>query len=272
MQVYRGMDIGTAKPSPEMRRVIPHHMIDIADVSDDFSVAEFQRQGRTVLDDAFRRGGRIVIAGGSGLHFRALVDPMTFAPTDPDIRRELEATPLDELQQVLLAIDIDAPDVLDMHNPRRVIRAIEVWRITARTPSERARSHESEALRSYEPVVEHHSVGLDAVDRSAGRIEARFNAMLDSGLLEEVTALGSSLGRTAAQAVGYSELLKVTVGDSTVESASKDAIRSTNALVKRQRTFFGRDPRIEWMPWQDDEVARIRLAVDRVGEVTGWTS
>ena len=247
-------------------------MIDIADVSEDFSVAEFQRQGRAVLDDARSQDERIVVAGGSGLHFRSLVDPMTFAPTDPGIRSELEAMPIEELQQILLAIDIEAPDVLDMHNTRRVIRAIEVWRITARTPSERARSDESEALRSYMPVVEHLSVGLDAVDRSAARIKARFEAMLDAGLLDEVTALGPSLGRTAAQAVGYRELLKAVVGDSTLESASTEAIWSTNALVKRQRTFFGRDPRIEWMPWQDDEDARIRLAVDRVGEVTGWTS
>ncbi len=247
-------------------------MIDIADVSDEFSVAEFQRQGRVVLDDALSGGRRVVVAGGSGLHFRALVDPMTFPPTDPDIRSELEAMPLDELQQALLAIDVGAPAVVDMHNPRRVVRAIEVWRITARTPTERARSDESEALRSYEPLVEHVSVGFDAGDRSSQRITLRFKGMLEAGLLDEVTVLGPSLGRTASQAVGYRELLEVVVADATVESASIDAIRATNALVRRQRTFFGRDPRIRWMPWQDDEDARMRSAVDHIGEVTGWTS
>ncbi len=247
-------------------------MIDVADASDEFTVAEFQRQGRIVLDDAMAQGGRVVVAGGSGLHFRALVDPMTFAPTDPDIRIELEAMPLDALQHELLAIDIEAPDVLDIRNQRRVIRAIEVWRITARTPSERSRSDEAEAVRAYESLVDHVSIGLDAADRSAERIGVRFREMLDAGLLDEVTAQGPLLGRTAAQAVGYKELLEVTAGDADVESASIEAIRATNALVKRQRTFFGRDPRIEWMPWQDDEDARIRLAVDHVGEVTGWTS
>jgi tRNA dimethylallyltransferase len=266
------MDIGTAKPSLDTRRRIPHHMIDVADVSDEFTVAEFQRQGRFVLDDAVSRGDRLVVAGGSGLHFRALVDPMTFAPTDPNIRRELEAMPLDDLQHELLAIDIEAPDVLDIRNQRRVIRAIEVWRITARTPSDRARSDEAGALRAYESLVDHVSIGLDSADRSAERIGARFKAMLDAGLLDEVTALGLSLGRTAVQAVGYKELLGVVVGDADVESASIEAIRATSALVKRQRTYFGRDPRIEWMPWQDDEDARIRLVVDHVGEVAGWTS
>lgn len=272
MQVYRGMDIGTAKPSLETRRRIPHRMIDVADASDEFSVAGFQKQGRAVLDDAMSQGDRVVVAGGSGLHFRALVDPMTFAPTDPDIRRELEAMALDELQHALLAIDIEAPDVLDIRNPRRVIRAIEVWRITARTPSERARSNESEAVRSYKPLVDHVSIGLDAVDRSADRVGVRFRAMLDAGFLDEVATIGPSLGRTAAQAVGYKELLEVVAGDSNIEAASIEAIRATNALVKRQRTYFGRDPRIEWMPWQDDEDARIAVAVDHVGKVTGWTS
>jgi tRNA dimethylallyltransferase len=266
------MDIGTAKPSLDTRRRIPHHMIDVADVADEFTVVEFQRQGRLVLDEAMSQGDRVVVAGGSGLHFRALVDPMTFAPTDPVIRRELEATPFGDLQHELLAIDIEAPDVLDISNQRRVIRAIEVWRITARTPSDRARSNEAGAVRAYEPLVDHVSIGLDAADRSAERIDARFKAMLDAGLLEEVRALGLSPGRTAAQAVGYKELIEVVAGDADVESASIEAIRATCALVKRQRTYFGRDPRIEWMPWQDDEDARIRLVVNHVGEVTGWTS
>ncbi len=272
MQVYRGMDIGTAKPSPEIRQRIPHHMIDIANPSDAFSVSEFQIQGRAVLAGALTNDERIVVAGGSGLHFRAIVDPMTFAPTDPDIRTELEAMPLDELQQMMLAIDIQAPDVLDIANPRRVVRAIEVWRITARTPSERARSDEAAALRSYKPLVEHISLGLDAGDRSADRVNLRFTAMLEAGLLGEVTALAPSLGRTAAQAVGYKELLEVVAGGSTIGTASTEVIRATNALIRRQRTFFGRDPRIGWMPWEDDEDARIGSAMDRVREVTGWIS
>ncbi|GMQ92910.1 MAG: hypothetical protein BMS9Abin12_0387 [Acidimicrobiia bacterium] len=268
MQVYRGMDIGTAKPSADTRRRIPHHLIDVADPSEEFSVTTYQRLGRRAIEDS----DRVIIAGGSGLHFRALVDPMTFAPTDPAIRQELETLPLDELQEMLLGIDHGASDVLDIQNPRRVIRAIEVWRITALTPSARASTEESEALRAYRPMVEHVSIGLDAGDRSAERVTRRFELMLASGFLEEVTDLAPAMSRTARQAVGYRELLEVVSGDSSLALAVKHAIRATKALVRRQRTFFGRDPRIDWIPWQDDNDARIESAVNRVGEVTGWTS
>jgi len=268
MQVYRGMDIGTAKPSAETRERIVHHLVDVSDPSEEFSVIEFQRLGRKAIDES----DRVIVAGGSGLHFRALVDPMTFAPTDSTIRQELETLPLDELQQTLLGIDHRAPEVVDIQNPRRVIRAIEVWRITAMTPSERHRTDESEAVRAYRPMVEHVSIGLDAGDRSAQRVTRRFGAMLASGFLEEVTDLAPFMSRTARQAVGYKELLEVVSGSARLEEAAKHAIRATNALVRRQRTFFGRDPRIEWMPWQDDKDARIESAVNRIGEVTGWTS
>lgn len=272
MQVFRGMDIGTAKPSIAMRERIMHHMIDVADPANDFSVAEFQREGREVLRHAERRGERVIMAGGSGMHFRSIVDPMTFAPTDPAIRGDLEARSLNEIQDLLLAIDPDAPGVVDMHNPRRVVRAIEIWRITSRSPSERAASAESEAVRSYVPFVDHVSIGVDAGTRSSDRIEVRFTRMLRDGLVEEVRDLAPRLGRTASQAVGYKELLHVVAGTSDIDSASAETISATNALVKRQRTFFRRDPRIEWIPWQDDEDERIASAVNRVGEVAGWIS
>lgn len=272
MQVYRGMDIGTAKAPQSVRERIAHHMIDVAEPASEFSVAEFQRQGRAAMDSAVQGRERIIIVGGSGLHFRSLVDPMTFAPTDAEIREGLESTPLDELQQELLSIDDQAPSVLDMCNRRRVIRAIEVWRITEKTPSERARSSESDAVRRYEPLIKHVSLGWDAHDLMAERIASRFQGMLDAGLLNEVATVAPLLGRTAAQALGYKELLGVVSGDVTMEEAREEVIRATRALVKRQRTFFRRDPRIEWQAWQDDEVQRIEMAVSRVGEVAGWNS
>lgn len=272
MQVYRGMDIGTAKPSLATRQRIEHHLIDIVDPSEEFSVTEFQRRGRAVLHTALRDDERIVVVGGSGLHFRALVDPMTFPPTDAEIRRELEAMPHEELQRTLLSIDAEAAGVVDMLNSRRVVRAIEVWRITSRTPSERARSEESAAVRSYQPVVEHRSFGFDSGKLSAARVEARFRAMMESGLLDEVASLAPRLSRTAAQGLGYKELLGVVTGTVSVEEASREVIRATNALAKRQRTFFGRDPRIEAVAWQDDEGERVQFAVDHMGEVAGWSS
>lgn len=266
------MDVGTAKPSVEVREQISHHMIDIADPSNEFSVMEFQKHGRDVLLAARSRGERILIAGGSGLHFRSLVDPMTFEPTDSEIREELEAVPLERLRSTLLGIDAEASNVVDVQNARRVVRAVEIWQITGRTPTERAASAESVQVRSYTPRIDHVSIGVDAVDASAVRVEARFTEMLRNGLLEEVTSLMPRLGRTAAQALGYKQLSGVVRGTAAIGDATREAVRATNALVKRQRTFFRRDPRIEWLPWQDDEDERVAKAVQRVGEVAGWTS
>ena len=272
MQVYRGMDIGTAKAPQSVRERIAHHMIDVAEPASEFSVAEFQRQGRAAMDSAVQGRERIIIVGGSGLHFRSLVDPMTFAPTDAEIREGLESTPLDELQQELLSIDDQAPSVLDMCNRRRVIRAIEVWRITEKTPSERARSSESDAVRRYEPLIRGRR-WTGGVPGSRGRLVAsRCRRRLDAGRLNGRATVAPLLGRTAAQALGYKALLGVVSGDVTMEEAREEVIRATRALVKRQRTFFRRDPRIEWQAWQDDEVQRIEMAVSRVGEVAGWNS
>lgn len=271
MQVYRGMDVGTAKPSRASRERIQHHMIDVADPETDFSVAEFQRQGRMILESISASGDRVLVVGGSGLHYRSVLDPMTFAPTDPSIRSELEKMTLDELQRELLSIDSNASDVVDMQNQRRVVRAIEVWRITAVTPSERAASSEAVAVREYRALVEHVSFGCDAGEATTARIRTRFEAMLADGLVAEVEGLAPILGRAASQAVGYSQVLTAIRGETSLPEAAENAIAATNRLVKRQRTYFRRDPRIEWMPWQDSESARIELAIDRIGEATGWT-
>lgn len=270
--MFRGMDIGTAKPDQTTRARIPHYMIDVADPAAEFSVKQFQSLGRAVLESASKSHERVLVVGGSGLHFRSLVDPMTFAPTDPDIRRELEAMELEELQRSLLSIDADAGNVLDVRNPRRIVRAIEVWRITSETPSYRAGTAEANAVRTYRPFLEHISFGLDAEGNSGARIMNRFSSMVSNGLLEEVRHLAPMLGRTAAQAVGYKELLAVVNDGGDVEAASLRAIRATRALVKRQRTFFRRDPRIEWIPWQDDSEAKIGSIVNRIAEGAGWIS
>lgn len=272
MQVYRGMDVGTAKPSLEVRKRITHHMIDIEDPSDEFSVMEFQKLGREVLLAARSGNERTLIVGGSGLHFRSLVDPMIFEPTDPEIREELEGVPLENLRSTLLGIDDQASEVVDVHNARRVVRAVEIWRITGRTPTERAALTESSQVRSYAPLIDHVSIGIDSLDVSSIRVETRFTEMLRGGLLDEVGSLLPHLGRTASQALGYKQLAAVVRGSTDMDDASGEAVRATNALVKRQRTFFRRDPRIEWLPWQDDEHERIATAVRRVGEVAGWTS
>lgn len=267
MQVYRGMDIGTAKPSVAIRAEIPHHMIDVVPVSEDLSVAQFQRSGR----EALRGRGRVIIVGGSGLHFRAIVDPLEFAPTDPDVRANIEATPFKQLQQELLAIDRNAPEVLDMANPRRVIRAIEVWRISGTTPTERETSPRAGDVRLYKPKIEHVSMGMDAGDSTPDRIRVRLAAMIEAGFVDEVAHLAATMSRTARQAVGYKALLAATASGVKLSQSIADIERSTAALAKRQRTYFRKDPRIHWMHWHKDESDRISRAVEYVGRVAGWT-
>ena len=272
MQAYRGMDIGTAKPSAATRATIPHRMIDIVDPHEDLTVQYFQRVGRAALTAAMESHGRVVIAGGSGLHFRAIVDPLTFAPTNPDVRAALEEVPSDVLRSRLLDADPDAGEYVDLSNPRRVLRAAEILELTGETPSRRHRSEEAEAVRGYQALIPFAGYCVDAGAHSHGRVERRLDAMFDAGLLDEVTRLAATLGVTASQAVGYKELLPVLAGHTDLETARSEILRATNALVKRQRTFFGRDPRLTPIPWQDAEEDRIAYAVEMIGEGVGWTS
>jgi len=270
MQVYRGMDIGTAKPSPEERAAVPHHLIDIADPADAFSVAEFQRAGRKVIADGQSAGERILIVGGSGLHFRALVDPLEFPPSDPVIRAEIETMPLPEAVQHLLAADAQAGSLVDLANPRRVVRNTSSARTTGATPTTRSTTPEAEAIRSYRGLWPVAGIGVDPGPALGDRIRQRFVAMLAAGLQSEVELLAPRLGVTAAQGVGYRELLRVVRGEWTLDRATRTAIAATAALARRQRTFHRRDPRVRWLEW-DDEPSLVAGAA-AVLEEAGWTS
>ena len=259
MQVYVGMDIGTAKPNLLERGGVPHHMIDIAGPESEFSVAEFRRIGRQVMESS---GAPILITGGSGLHFRALVDPMSFAPTDPELRAGLETISSDELVAELRSIDPEVDLHLDLANQRRVIRAVEIWRLTGESPSRRASSAEADDLRRYVPEIEFTAVGLDPGDALEPRVEARLKGMRAGGLVEEVTTLRDRLGRTARSAVGYREILDALEGLSSVDEAFEKAARNTRKLARRQRTWFQRDPRIRWIPWLDDIGSRADRALE----------
>jgi len=165
MQVYRGMDIGTAKPTGEQRARVPHHLIDLADPGDAFSVAEFQREGRLVLTDLARRGVPALIVGGSGLHFRALVDPLEFPPHDPAVRRAMEALAPGEAVAALVAADPGAGEHLDLGNPRRVARALEIHRLTGLTPTVRWEGEQAAAVREYRPLLPLVALGIDPGER-----------------------------------------------------------------------------------------------------------
>ena len=272
MQVFVGMDIGTAKPDPATRSRFGYRMIDVADPSEEYTVADFQVAGSAILDEIEAADGNAVIAGGSGLHFRSLVDPLSFPPTDAETRSELEAMSAEAVREELLAADPAVGEVVDLANPRRVLRAVEVLRLTNVTPSERAASGEAEAVRSYRAVRPFSAIGVDPGPIIGDRIERRFDEMLSAGLVAEVADLAPRLGRTARQAVGYRELLPTVEGAGDLESARSEAIRSTVSLAKRQRTYFGRDPRIQWIPWHHDTGKMLDKAIEALAKDATWIS
>ncbi len=259
MQVYRGMDIGTAKPSGEERARVRHHMVDVADPEEEYTVARFQRDARRVIAAA---GRPVIVVGGSGLHFRAVVDPMRFPPHDSEVRRRLEALDPDALTRRLLAADPAAGDHVDLANPRRVVRAVEILELTGETPSVRAATAEAQNLRDYVAELEVRAVGIDPGPELEARVRRRLAAMREAGLLAEVEELAPRLGRTASQAVGYKQLLPVVAGDVDVEVGFARAEAATLALARRQRTFFRRDPRIRWLPWSPDLDTMVAQAAE----------
>lgn len=271
VQVYRDMDIGTAKPSAEEQAEIRHHMIDVVSPRRDYTVAEFQRAGRRVMEHARARRLPLVMVGGSGLYFRALVDPLVFPPTDPALRAELEPMPHEALVTELLNADSGAADHVDLANPRRVRRAVEVLRLGGGAPSARASRETAAQVRSYRPLAPFLAVGLDPGDGLADRIERRAERMMRSGLLEEVAALEGRMGRNASRAVGYRQLVPVVRGELDPERGKEDTIRATLALARRQRTYFGKDPRIRWLRWDDDPAIRRRQAVRSLRARRRWS-
>jgi tRNA dimethylallyltransferase len=272
MQVYRGMDIGTAKPEESVRQWVDYRMIDICDAGEDFTVHEFQRVARRHIEELATQHRRVIVAGGSGLHFRAVVDPMTFAPTDATVRAALEEKPLDALVRELLAADPAAETIIDTANPRRVVRAVEIIHLTGETPSVRQSKPEASLVRSYEPLYGMEAFGVDPLEASGYRVAQRLDSMVEHGFIDEVKCLGRSLGASASKAVGYREFARLVAGEVSRDTAIADTIRATNGLVKRQRTFFRRDPRIEWIPWHNDRTERIERAVNHIGEKLQWTS
>lgn len=272
MQVYRDMDVGTAKPNHDVRERIDYRMIDVCDPGEELTAQRFQQIARGAVSEIIDDGGKVIVAGGSGLHFRSIVDPMTFAPTDLELRKHLDAYTAAELRAELLGADARAADVVDLQNPRRVYRAVEVLRLTGQTPSERASTPEATALRRYEPLLMFAAFGIDAGHASETRVTARLTAMLCDGLVEEVTRLQGRMGRTASQAIGYKQYSVMVHGTTSPHEAFEATVRATKALVKRQRTFFRRDPRISWIPWEDDDKIRVEKTVNTIAEAMQWSS
>ncbi|NKX50546.1 tRNA (adenosine(37)-N6)-dimethylallyltransferase MiaA [Arthrobacter deserti] len=265
MQFYRGMDIGTAKMTPEERRGVPHHLLDILDVRDEASVSGFQQQARAAVADIHARGRRAILAGGSGLYVRAALDVIDFPGTVPAVRRrleqQLEADGVQALRGRLRSVDPVSAERLG--DARRIVRALEVHELTGR-----AFSSFMPERRYFLPAVQ---VGL-AVDREAlkERLAARVHRMVEAGLLEEVRALdarGLRQGRTASRALGYSQFLKVLDGQWGVADAAADTIAATRKFARRQLTWFRADPRIGWFDWQDPQL--VPKVLEHIGKLGG---
>jgi tRNA dimethylallyltransferase len=261
MQFYRGMDIGTAKITAAERKGVPHHLLDILDVTEEASVSDFQQQARSTVSDIHARGKRAILAGGSGLYVRAALDVLEFPGTDPVLRQRLE-TELDIAgQDALLARlrDVDPVSAGRVSDSRRIIRALEVHELTGRPFSSFMPRRQY-----FQPAVQ---VGL-AVDRDVlrERLALRVHNMVDQGLLAEVRRLdaaGLRGGKTAPRALGYAQFLKVLDGGSTVAEAAEDTIVATRQFARRQLTWFRADPRISWLDWQAPDLAARAVALSR---------
>ncbi|MDP9241595.1 MAG: tRNA (adenosine(37)-N6)-dimethylallyltransferase MiaA [Actinomycetota bacterium] len=248
MLVYRGMDVGTAKPTPEECGRVPHHLLDLAEPQEPFSVAAYQRAGRAALRDIASRSRRALLVGGSGLYFRALVDDLEFPATDPSVRSELEilarAAGPERLHSRLAAFDPEAAGRIEPANARRTVRALEVAAVTGRPFSSFAASWErypAERVR-----VAGIDPGREALDE---RIRVRVQRMLRDGFLDEVEDLvrrGLGGWLTSSQAIGYAEMTRHLAGECSLADAVASTERRTRALARRQRAWFRRDPRVRW--------------------------
>ena len=250
MQVYRGMDIGTAKPTPAERSEVPHHLIDIADPDEDFTVARFQLAAGAAIVDIEARGRRALLVGGTGLYLRAIVDGLSIPGRYPEVVEQLGGTATTDLHERLLDLDPVAAARMEPGNRRRILRALEVT-----VGSGRPFSSYGPGLEAY-PPTRFRLVGVRLpVDIVSARIAARYDAQLASGFLEEVRGLAArrpGLSRSAGQALGYRELLAHVRGACDLDEAIDEAVRRTRQFARRQRAWFRRDPRIEWLTADED--------------------
>lgn len=259
MQVYRGMDVGTAKPTPDDRRRVPHHLLDLADPHEDFSVAQFARAAAAAVEDVEARGGRALLVGGTGLYLQSVVDDLQVPGRFPDVASALAAEPdTDSLHRRLAVLDPVAAARIEPGNRRRVLRALEVTLGSGRRFSEFG-----PGLAAY-PGTPFVLCGLRVPrDVLRRRVDARYVAQIDDGFLDEVrrlTAGGAVLSRTAAQALGYAELAAHLRGELDLDEALELARARTRRFAVRQIRWFRRDPRITWFDHDGDPLT----VLDRV--------
>ncbi|WEV73504.1 tRNA (adenosine(37)-N6)-dimethylallyltransferase MiaA [Bifidobacterium sp. ESL0798] len=251
-QMYRLMDIGTAKATAQEQAAVAHHLLDIIDPGETMTVARFQKLARNQIAELQGRGVRPILVGGSGLYARAAIDDISFPGTDPEVRARLEQREKAEgagtLYNELKREDPEAAERMDPHNARRTIRALEVIEITGRPYSA--------SLPRYRYVIGSVQIGLDLpreeLDR---RIDIRTEQMREQGFVDEVRRIRPLLGVTASRALGYSQIEAYLDGRMSEDEAFADIAQKTKRLARKQMGWFGRDPRIHWLDALDDDLA-----------------
>jgi tRNA dimethylallyltransferase len=263
MQLYRGMDIGTAKLPPAERAGIPHHLLDIWPVTRAASVSEYQVLARAAIADIQRRGKTAILVGGSGLYVRAAIDDLQFPGTNAELRASLE----DELDRVgaaalhgrLAVQDPAAAAAILPSNGRRIVRALEVIQLSGRPFTA--------TLPDYESVIPAIQIGVTLPRPELdGRVAGRVDRMWQLGLVGEVRRLaGEGLrdGRTASRALGYAQVLRFLDGEWTEAAAAAQTVQATRRFVRRQESWFRRDPRVRWLPGPGPDAADLALTVVR---------
>ena len=264
MQLYKGMDIGTAKITVEERKGIPHHLMDLLDVTHDANVAWYQEHARAAITEIHARGKNVIVVGGTGLYIKAILDELNFPDTDPVVRAELEleytTKGIAPLFERLEKLDPAAALAIDKANSRRVIRALEVIKITGKPFTANLPREES----SRYPHARQFGLVMDR-DALSERISTRVERMWEQGLVAEVERLmaaGITQGITAQRALGYAQVIAQIEGKVTEEEAKEETKRATRQYARRQETWFSRDERITWISPTQNALQRILESIN----------
>jgi len=263
MQLYRGMDIGTAKVSLEDRQGIEHHMLDLVDVSTDVNVAWYQMQARAKIDELLGRKIPVIVVGGTGFYIKAILDDLNFPDTDPAVREKItqlaEKIGNDAIHQLLAVLDPAAAAAIPKENVRRVIRALEVIEITGKPFT--ANLPRADSTRY--PNAQQFGLTMER-DLLDSRVDARVDQIFERGLIAEVDTLitqGLLAGKTARAALGYAQVVAMRAGEISGPEAISQTKLATRQYIRRQETWFRRDNRIQWLDTDSDRLGIIEKAI-----------
>jgi tRNA dimethylallyltransferase len=264
MQIYRGMDIGTAKLSTDERHGIPHHLLDVLDVSQDATVAWYQELARQAVAEIHGLGKHAIIVGGTGLYIKSILDDLNFPDTDAQVRQRLTEEAklfgIVNLFERLIQLDPAAAAAIDVKNERRVIRALEVIEITGKPFTANLPREDS----SRYPDAMQFGLVMDRAELGA-RVESRIDQMWERGFVNEVDSLismGINQATTARRALGYAQIIAMRAGEISEPAAIEDTKRATRQYVRRQETWFSRDARIQWISPSQPRLETVMMKIN----------